>query len=128
MMDKYEIQVDGTTYIVDDISYEYAQLDGESAGRSEDGTMYRDVVGLTNKVSCDFLDKDKWRGTALSNLLQLVKKKSCSFNYFDVMENKRVTKNMYVVSDSLKVTLLNDEFILKDSIQIRFIQMNVDDI
>jgi len=127
-MNKYEIQVDGTTYVVDDISYEYAQLDGESAGRSEDGTMYRDVIGLTNKVSCDFLDKDKWRGTTLSNLLKLVKKKSCSFNYFDVMENKRVTKNMYVVSDPVKVTLLNDEYILKDNFQIRFIQMNVDDI
>lgn len=127
-MNKYEIQVDGTTYVVDDISYEYSQLDGENAGRSEDGTMYRDVIGLTNKVSCDFLDIDKWRGTTLSNLLQLVKKKSCSFNYFDVMENKRVTKNMYVVSDPVKVTLLNDEYILKDKIQIRFIQMNVDSI
>ena len=127
-MNKYEIQVDGTTYVVDGISYEYSQLDGDSAGRSEDGTMYRDVIGLTNKVSCDFLDKDKWRGTTLSNLLKLVKKKSCSFNYFDVMENKRVTKNMYVVSDSVKVTLLNDEYILDGSLQIRFIQMNVDDI
>lgn len=127
-MNKYEIQVDGTTYIVDDISYEYAQLDGENVGRSEDGTMYRDVIGLTNKVSCDFIDKDKWRGATLSSLLQLVKKKSCSFDYFDVMENKRVTKNMYVTSDPVSVTLLNDECILKDKFQIRFIQMNVDDI
>lgn len=127
-MNKYEIQVDGVTYVVDGISYEYSQLDGESAGRSEDGTMYRDVIGLTNKVSCDFKDKDKWSGATLSNLLQLLKKKSCSFNYFDLMENKRVTKNMYVVSDPVKATLLNDEYILENDFQIRFIQMNVDDI
>ncbi len=127
-MNKYEIQVDGTTYVVDGISYEYSQLDGDSAGRSEDGTMFRDVIGLTNKVSCDFKDKDKWRGATLSNLIQLVEKTSCSFNYFDLKENKRVTKNMYVVADSIKATIINDEFILEDDLQIRFIQMNVDDI
>lgn len=127
-MNKYEIQVDGVTFIVDGISFEYSQQDGESAGRSEDGTMYRDVIGIINKVSCDFKDKDKWRGTTLSTLLQLIKKKECSFNYFDPSENKRVTKKMYITMDSLKVNLLNDEFILEDDIQIRFIQMNVDTI
>ena len=53
-MNKYEIQVDGEKFIVDGISYEFAQLDGDEAGRSDDGLMYRDVVGLTNKVYCDF--------------------------------------------------------------------------
>lgn len=127
-MKKNEIQVDGITYAVDGISFEYAQLDGDSAGRSEDGTMYRDVVGMTNKVFCDFKDKEKWSGATLSNLLKLVKKKSCSLNYFDAMANARITKNMYVVSDPVKTTLLDDEFILEDDFQIRFIQMNVDDI
>ena len=127
-MNKYEIQVDGTTYVVDGISYEYSQLDGDSAGRSEDGTMYRDVIGLTNKVSCDFIDKSKWKGATLSNLLKLVEKTSCSFNYFDIKKNARITKNMYVVADSIKVTIINDEFVLGDDFQIRFIQMNVDDI
>lgn len=127
-MNKYEIQVDGTTYVVDDISFEYAQLDGDSAGRSEDGTMFRDVIGLTNKVSCGFKDKNKWRGAALANLLELVKKTSCSFNYFDAMANARITKNMYVVSDSVKVTLMNGEYVLKDDFQMRFIQMDTDDI
>ena len=126
-MNKYEIQVDGVTYIVDDISYEYAQLDGENAGRSEDGTMYRDVIGLTNKVSCDFFDKNKWKGATLSNLLKLVEKKSCSFNYFDAKENARVTKRMYIVSDAIKINLINDE-IVAQPFQIRFIQMNVDNI
>ncbi len=126
-MNKSEIVVDGVTYIVDDISYEYAQLDGDSAGRSEDGTMYRDVIGLTNKVSCDFMDKDKWKGATLSNLLKLVEKTSCSFNYFDIKENARVTKEMYIVSDSIKINLINDEMVAQP-FQIRFIQMNTDNI
>lgn len=126
-MNKYEIVVDGTTYIVDDISYEYAQLDGDSAGRSEDGTMYRDVIGLTNKVSCDFNNKDKWKGATLSGLLKLVEKTSCSFNYFDLKENARVTKKMYIVSDVIKINLINGEMIAQP-FQIRFIQMNVDSI
>lgn len=126
-MKKSEIVVDGVTYIVDDISYEYAQLDGDSAGRSEDGTMYRDVIGLTNKVSCDFMDKNKWKGATLSNLLKLVEKTSCSFNYFDIKENARVTKEMYIVSDSIKINLINDEMVAQP-FQIRFIQMNTDNI
>jgi len=126
-MNKSEIVVDGVTYIVDDISYEYAQLDGDSAGRSEDGTMYRDVIGLTNKVSCDFMDKDKWKGATLSNLLKLVEKTSCSFNYFDIKENARVTKEMYIVSDSIKINLINNEMVAQP-FQIRFIQMNTDSI
>lgn len=126
-MNKYEIVVDGTTYIVDDISYEYSQLDGDSAGRSEDGTMYRDVIGLTNKVSCDFNNKDKWKGAILSGLLKLVEKTSCSFSYFDIKENARVTKKMYIVADSIKIKLINGETVAQP-FQIRFIQMNVDSI
>lgn len=127
-MEKYEIQVDGTTFIVDGISWEYSQLDGESAGRSEDGTMYRDVIGLTNKVSCDFKDKDRWKGATLSNLLKLIEKTSCSLNYFDLKANARVTKKMYVVADSISAILINNEFVLGKDAQIRFIQMNVDNI
>lgn len=126
-MKKCEIQVDGITYVVDGLSYEYSQLDGDSAGRSDDGTMYRDVIGLTNKVSCDFNDMDKWKGTILSNLLKLVEKTSCSFTYFDIKENAVITKNMYVVSDAITINLVNDEMVAQP-FQIRFIQMNVDDI
>lgn len=126
-MNKYEIKIDDTTFIVDKISYEYSQLDGDEAGRSDDGTMYRDVIGLTNKVYCNFNDKNKLKGATLSTLLKMVEKKSCSFNFFDVKENKRITKSAYIVSDKIDVNLINDEFVA-EPFQIRFIQMNVDNI
>lgn len=126
-MNKYEIKIDDTTFIVDKISYEYSQLDGDEAGRSDDGTMYRDVIGLTNKVYCNFNDKNKLKGATLSTLLKMVEKKSCSFNFFDVKENKRITKSAYIVSDKIDVNLVNDEFVA-EPFQIRFIQMNVDNI
>ena len=126
-LNKYEIQVDNTTYIVDDISFEYSQQDGDASGRSDDGTMYREVIGLINKVSCDFKDSDKWNGATLSSLLQLIKKKSCSFNFFDPKENARITKNMYIVCDQIKVYLIDDVFYAQP-FQIRFIQMDADTI
>jgi len=60
--------------------------------------------------------------------LKLIEKTSCSFNYFDLKENARVTKNMYIVSDPIKAKLINGEFVPESDFQIRFIQMNVDDI
>lgn len=126
-MNKYEIKVDNNTFIVDDISFEYSQQDGDSAGRSDDGTMYRDVVGMITKVSCDFKDSDKWSGATLTTLLQLLKKKSCSFNFYNPMSGIRDTKNMYVVSDQVKVYML-DDVEHAQPFQIRFIQMDVDNI
>lgn len=124
-MDFKTIVVDGTSFKVDNIGYEYAQLDGESAGRSEDGSMYRDVIGLTNKVYCDFINFRS--GSELSSLLHLLEKTSCSFTYYDPKEMRRITKNMYVVGD--KVNVINVDGVLKaEKFQIRFIQMNVDDI
>lgn len=126
-MNKYEIEVDGEIFIVDDISFTYSQQDGENAGRTDDGTMYRDVIGLINKVSCDFKDMDKWKGATLSTLLKLVEKTSCSFSYCDPKENKKVTKPMYITSDEIKVYVLNDEYVAQP-FQMRFTQMDVDDL
>ena len=119
------IVVDGITYNVDDIGYEYAQLDGDSAGRSEDGTMYRDVIGLTNKIYCDFIDYRS--GSELSSILKLLKKKSCNLTYYDPMEMARITKYMYVVGDQIKVINVNG-VLMAEKFQIRFIQMDTDDI
>lgn len=126
-MNKYEIEVDGTKFLADNISFEYSQLDNDSE-RSDDGTMTRDVIGLINKVYCDFFDDKRIEGAALSRLLKLIKtKKSCTLKYFDVAENAFITKPMYIVADTVKVRLIDDEFIA-EPFQMRFIQMNVDEI
>ena len=124
-MNKSQFKVDNVLFSADAISYEYSQLDGESAGRSDDGTMYRDVIGLTNKVSYDFIDfrnEDE-----LSNILKILEKTSCSLYYYDLKEKDWVTKNMYVVGDPIKAKSIGDKF-TSESFQIRFIQMDVDDI
>lgn len=126
-MNKYEIEVDGETFIVDDISFTYSQQDGDDAGRTDDGTMWRDVIGLINKVSCDFKDMDKWKGATLSHLLKLLDKTNCTFGYCDPKENSKITKPMYITADEIKVYVLNDEYVAQP-FQIRFTQMDVDDI
>ena len=125
-MNKNVVMIDNVQFIVDGMSYEYAQQDGENAGRSDDGTMTRDVIGLTNKVYCLFNSKDRWYGSELSKLLKLIKKTECSFNYYDPLEKGRVTKNMYIVCDKCEVQLIEDEIYLKSQIEFRFIQMDVD--
>ncbi len=124
-MKKSEFKVDNELFVADDISYEYAQLDGDNAGRSDDGVMYRDVIGLTNKVSYDF--KDYRSEEEISKILKLLKKTSCSLYYYDLLEMEWITKNMYVVGDSVKAKIIEDS-ITSEPFQIRFIQMDTDNI
>lgn len=124
-MNKSQFKVDNVTFTADGISYEYSQLDGENAGRSDDGTMYRDVIGLTNKVSYDF--NDFRSEDEISNILNLLEKTSCSLYYYDLKEKDWITKNMYVVGDAVQAKVIGDEF-TSEPFQIRFIQMDVDDV
>ena len=124
-MNKSQFKVDNVLFSADAISYEYAQLDGESAGRSDDGTMYRDVIGLTNKVSYDF--NDFRSEDEISDILKLLEKTSCSLYYYDLKEKAWVTKNMYVTGDAVQAKAIGDEF-TSEPFQIRFIQMDVDDV
>ena len=124
-MNKSQFKVDDVLFSADAISYEYAQLDGDDAGRSDDGTMYRDVIGLTNKVSYDFNDfrsEDEF-----SDILKLLEKTSCSLYYYDLKEKNWITKNMYVTGDAVQAKAIGDEF-TSEPFQIRFIQMDVDDV
>ena len=124
-MKKTQFEADGQIFTADDISYEYAQLDGDNAGRSEDGTMHRDVIGLTNKVSYDFKD---YRGDDdISRILKLLKKTECTLKYYDLKEKGFITRHMYVVGDKVQAKFIGD-VITAEPFQIRFIQMNVDDI
>lgn len=124
-MNKSQFKVDDILFSADAISYEYAQLDGEDAGRSDDGTMYRDVIGLTNKVSYDF--NDFRSEDEISNILKLLEKTSCSLYYYDLKEKNWITKNMYVVGDAVQAKAIGDTF-TSEPFQIRFIQMDVDDV
>lgn len=120
-MEKYQIKVNDSTFNADHLSFEYSQLDSESSGRSEDGTMYRDVIGLTNKVSAKF---DYKQGTELSSLLKLMDLTSASVTYVDPKEGV-TTKNMYITCDKVEVMLLNGVYVA-EPFEIRFIQMDVD--
>lgn len=119
-MEKYQIKVNNTTINVDHLGFEYSQLDSESSGRSEDGTMYRDVIGMTNKVYAKF---DYKQGSELSNLLALSNLTSASVTYNDPKDGQ-VTRNMYVVCDKIEVLLVNDVYIA-EPFEMRFIQMDV---
>ena len=124
-MNKNQFKVDNVVFSADAVGYEYSQLDGESAGRSDDGTMYRDVIGLTNKVSYDFNDFRSEED--ISNILKLLEKTSCSLYYYDLKEMNWVTKDMYVVGDAIQAKAIGTEF-TSEPFQIRFIQMDVDDV
>ena len=126
--EKNEIIINNNKLIVvDKLSYEYAQQDGDGAGRSEDGTMFRDLLGLTNKLYCKFDDPELRTGENLDNLLYLISLSNMNVNYYDRRAKARVTKNMYFVVDKIELNPceINDDYIA-EPFEARFIQMNLD--
>lgn len=119
-MEKYQIKVNNTTINADHLGFEYSQLDSESSGRAEDGTMYRDVIGMTNKVYAKF---DYKQGTELTNLLSLADLTSANVTYIDPKDGQ-VTRNMYIVCDKIEVLLLDGNYVA-EPFEMRFIQMDV---
>lgn len=119
-MEKYQIKVNNTTINADHLSFEYSQLDSEASGRAEDGTMYRDVIGMTNKVYAKF---DYKQGTELSNLLKLADLTSANVTYIDPKDGE-VTRNMYITCDKIEVLLINGVY-TAEPFEMRFIQMDV---
>lgn len=120
-LEKYQIKVNNKLFNCDHLGFEYSQLDSESTGRSEDGTMFRDVIGLTNKIYAKF---DYKQGDELSSLLNLIELTSATVTYNDPKSGE-VTKNMYITCDKIEVLLLNGEYVA-EPFEIRFIQMDVD--
>lgn len=126
--EKNEIIVDSTKLItIDLISYEYAQQDSEASGNSEDGTMYRDVIGLKNKIYLRFEDPILRSGTNLDTILSLMNESSYSVNYYDKKAKARVTKLMYFTIDTIKSQpcQIDGDFIV-EPFEARFIQMTID--
>ena len=120
-MEKYQVKVNNTIIDCDHLGYEYSQLDSESSGRSEDGTMYREVIGMTNKIYCGF---DYKKGSELSTLLKLTDLTSASVTYIDPKDGNEVTKNMYVTCDKINILLISGEYVA-EPFEMRFIQMDV---
>lgn len=119
-MEKYQIKVNSTTINCDHLGFEYSQLDSESSGRSEDGTMFRDVIGMTNKVYAKF---DYKQGEELTKLLALSDLTSASVTYIDPKDGE-VTRNMYIVCDKIEILLLDGVYVA-EPFEMRFIQMDV---
>lgn len=127
---KNEIIINNTIVItVDGLSYEYAQQDSEASGNSEDGTMYRDVIGLKNKIYCQLSDPENCSGSNLDDILSLLDYSSMNVNYYDKRSKARVTKYMYFVSDNIKLnpSKLNNDY-MAEPFEIRFIQMSIDSV
>lgn len=123
-MEKYQIKINNTTLNVDHLGFEYSQQDSESSGRSEDLTMYRDVLGLINKVTCGF---DYKQGSELTTLLNIAKHTtSANVTYVDPSDGE-VTKKMYVTCDPIKVLLLEGKYVA-EPFEMRLIQMDGDEV
>lgn len=126
--EKDEIIVDGNKIIkIDLIGYEYAQQDSEASGNSEDGTMYRDVIGLKNKIYLQFKDPKLRSGSNLDTILSLMDESSYTVNYYDKKAKARVTKLMYFTTDKIQSQpcKIDGDFIV-EPFEARFIQMTID--
>jgi hypothetical protein len=129
--EKHEIVVNNNILIrIDKLGYEYAQQDSEASGNSEDGTMYREVLGLKTKLFCKFEDPELRAGENLDNILNLARKKTnMMVNYYDRAEKARVTKKMYFVTDKIDLNPCEiDDDNIAEPFEARFIQMTIDSV
>lgn len=122
-MKKNQFKIDDTIYTADGIGWEYSMQEGDNAGRSDDGTMYHDVIGMIKKVYYDF--KDYRNEEKTSSLINLLEETDCQVTYYDLKEKDFVTKSMYVAGDKIAALLINDEF-HTEPFQIRFITNKVE--
>lgn len=122
-MEKKEFKIKDKIYIADDIGWEYAMQEGEQSGRSDDGSMWHDIIGMLNKVYYDFKDyKDE---DAVSELINLIGESDVNVTYYDLKSKSFVTKSMYVTGDKITARLINGSF-NADPFQIRFIANKVE--
>lgn len=122
-MKKNEFKVNGTVYSADDIGWEYSLQEGDNAGRSDDGTMYHDVIGMIKKVYFDF--KDFRDETKTAELINLLEETDCNLTYYDLKAKDFITKKMYVAGDKITAKLVDGVFYV-EPFQIRFITNGVE--
>lgn len=122
-MKKNEFKINNTVYTSDKIGWEYQMQEGDNAGRSDDGSMVHDVVGMLSKVYYDFTDyRDEEKASELLNLLE---ETEAEVTYYDLKQKSFVTKSMYVSGDKINANLYNEEFYV-DPFQIRFTSNKVE--
>lgn len=120
-MEKYQIKVNNTILNCDELGFEYSQLDSESSGRSEDGTMHRDVIGVQRKIYAKF---SYVRGQTLSNILNIADLKSANVTFYDPKDGL-LTKKMYMTCEQINVLLQDGTYVAKP-FEMHFIQMVLD--
>ena len=122
-MKKTQFEVNGVLFEADGISWEYSQQEGDNAGRSDDGTMYHDVIGTIYKLYYDFNDFRDEEATSI--LIDLLEETDCNLKYYDLKEKSFVTKSMYVSGDKISAHYINGEF-YADPFQLRFTSNKVE--
>lgn len=125
---KCEIVVDGEVFIANGINWDYPQTDSESSGPTDDNVMYRDV--LPRRVKFGIIIEKPSESIA-AKFLRMRKKESCEVNYYDLEQEKRVTRIMYPTCDAVNALCLflenGEEKFQCDSFEIRFTQMIPDE-
>lgn len=116
-MKKHDFKINNKIISADAIDWEYSLQEGDKAGRTDDGTMWHDVIGMLEKVSYDFKDYRDEESTAY--LINLLEETDIDVTFYDLKERSFVTKSMYVSGDKIKAKLIDDEF-YTEPFQIRF--------
>ena len=97
--------------------------EGEQAGRTDDGSMWHDVIGMLSKVYYDFMDyKDE---DGVSELINLIGESDVNVTYYDLKSKSFVTRSMYITGDKITAKLINGSFVI-EPFQIRLITNKVE--
>lgn len=120
-MEKYEVLINGSiTIVADNISWEYPQTDGEGSGATDENMLIREVLPERDKIALKF-EKGKSE-EEIRTILQVRGLVECTVNYYDLREGKRITRQMYPVSDAVQAALLIDDEFVCEPFELRFIQ------
>lgn len=105
----------------DGMGWEYPQTDGEGSGATDENVMIREVLPERDKITLTFEKGAK--EAEIRKILNVRKMDECEVEFYDLREGKRLTKQMYPVSDAIKAAyLINDDFVV-DPFELRFVQM-----
>jgi hypothetical protein len=122
-MEKKHFKINDKVYTADNIAWEYSMQEGEQAGRTDDGSMWHDVIGMLSKVYYDFMDyKDE---DGVSELINLIGESDVNVTYYDLKSKSFVTRSMYITGDKITAKLINGSFVI-EPFQIRLITNKVE--